>query len=157
MFLKRNFTAKHAKTAKSLYALFLLVRTLPVVCGSRNSKGVFVVNFTAKRAKTAKVCTLCFSLFASFALFAVHVSKTEFYREMRENREKFIRSVSPCSYPSRCSRIMFLKRRVRNKSNREIHENREQKRECTWENMMGFFPSQWSLPSCFVLSTRRGS
>ena len=58
---------------ESFYGLFFLVRTLRVVRGSGNSKGVSVVILTAKNAK---VCMVYFSLFAPFALFAVHVSKT---------------------------------------------------------------------------------
>ena len=58
---------------ESIYGLFFLVRTLRVVRGSGNSKGVSVVILTAKNAK---VCMVYFSLFAPFALFAVHVSKT---------------------------------------------------------------------------------
>ena len=64
---------------------------------------------------------------------------------MRENRESFY-DLFLCSRRSRCSRFMFLKRSVRWNFHRETRENREQKRECTWENMMGFFPSHGTLP-----------
>ena len=48
-----------------------------------------------------------------------------FNREIRENREKFVRSVSPCSRRSRCSRFMLFNRSVRCNFNREIRENCE--------------------------------
>ena len=43
--------------------------------------------------------------------------------EMRENREKFVWSVSLCSYYSCCSRFMVLNRSVRSNFHREMHEN----------------------------------
>ena len=42
---------------------------------------------------------------------------------MRENREKFVWSVSLCSYYSCCSRFMVLNRSVRSNFHREMHEN----------------------------------
>ena len=41
------------KTCESLYGLFILVRTVRVVRGSWNSKGVSAINLTAKHAKIA--------------------------------------------------------------------------------------------------------
>ena len=110
------------KTCESLYGLLLLVRTVRVVRvvrGSCFSSRVFVVIFTAKDF------IVCFSVFVSFALFAVHV----FYLDcsLSFSPQKILWSVSPCSYCSRCSRFMILKRRVCCLSNREMRENREQK------------------------------
>ena len=57
---------------ESVYALCPLVRTVRVVRGSWNLKGVFIIILTAKCAKITKVCVFCFSSFVPFALFAVH-------------------------------------------------------------------------------------
>ena len=87
------FAVNDSKTERPQY---FLVRTVPVVRGSCNSKGLSVVILTAKCAKIAKACMACFSLFVPFPSFAVHDSKTECllyfrrenHREMRENRER---------------------------------------------------------------------
>ena len=74
-----------------MYGLFLLVRTVRVVRGSWNLKGVAVVIVVILTAKDFIVC------FSVFILFAVHVSKTacplyfrrENNRETHENRESY--------------------------------------------------------------------
>ena len=47
---------------------------------------------------------------------------------MRENRERFY-DLFLCSRRSRCSRFMIFNRSIRCNFNREMRENREQKRE----------------------------
>ena len=56
-------------------------------------------------------------------------AKHYFSRKARKPR-KFVGSVSPCSWRSRCSRFLEFKGSVRWNSNRERRENREHKREC---------------------------
>jgi len=53
------------------------------------------------------------------------IVRCHFNREMRENREKFVRFVSPCSCPSCCSRVKKFTWSVCCLSNREMFENCE--------------------------------
>ena len=114
--VRRNFHREMRENRESLYGLLFLVRTLPVVRGSWNLKGVSPVIFTAKRTKsankkrsvpnspvviftakctkTAKTFLVSFSSFVAFLFFAVNVSnrgvRNNYNRERRENREKFL-------------------------------------------------------------------
>ena len=103
-------TAKCAKIAKSLYGLFLLVRALRVVRGSKNLHGASVVFLTAKCSKTAKVIWSLFSCSRRSRRSRFMLLKRSFCclsnRETHENREKFVRFVSPCSCLSCSSRFM---------------------------------------------------
>ena len=83
---------------ESFYGLFFLVRTLRVVRGSRNSKGVSVVDSNRERRENReqKRSVPC----SSKAVPA------------REGRKIYGVSAGICSYPSRCTRFKEFKGRV---------------------------------------------
>ena len=116
----------------------LLVRTVRVVRGSRNSKGVSVVIFTAKCAKTAnkkgsasgslsstlrKVCRKGSAL--NPGQQECFLSLPSYHRWLRKTCESLYWFAFPCSRRSRCSRFMILKRSVRCNFHRETRENRK--------------------------------
>ena len=110
---------------ESFYALLLLVRTLRVVRGSWNSKGVSVVIFTVKWAKTAnkkgsasgslsstlrKVCRKGSAL--NPGQQECFLSLPSYHRWLRKTCESLYWFASPFSRRSRCSRFMILNRSV---------------------------------------------
>ena len=113
-------TAKGVKPAKVCIGLLLLVRTVRVLRGSRNLKGVFIAILTAKDF------FVFFSLFVPFACFAVQDFQPAC--PLQFSPRKILLSIYLCSRRSRSSRFKILNRSVHNKFHRETRENREQKK-----------------------------
>ena len=121
---KRVFLERYREileNRESLYGLLLLVCTLRVVRGSRNSKGVSVVIFTAKCAKATnkkgsasgsfsstlrKICRKGSAL--NPGQQECFLSLPSYHRWLRKTCESLYWFASPCSRRSRCSRFMFF-------------------------------------------------